>query len=56
MIGNDCILIEQNVDVFLDCLLQKDLGESWESPTAGKLKTILRLYKSFAELARYVLI
>ena len=52
MIGNDCKLIEENIDVFLDSFIQKEKGESWESPSAIKLKQILNLYKLFADLAR----
>ena len=54
MIGNDCKLLEENVDVFLDTFLHKELGETWESPSVNKLKQLLSLYKLFADLARYV--
>lgn len=53
MIGNDCKLLEDNIDVFLDTFLKKDCGESWESPSSNKLKQLLCLYKDFSNLARY---
>ena len=53
MIGNDCKLLEDNIDVFLDTFIKKESGETWNSPSATKLKQILTLYKSFADLARY---
>ena len=52
MIGNDCKLLEANIDVFLDTFIRKDSGETWESNTVIKLKQVLSLYKSFADLAR----
>ena len=54
MIGNDCKLLESNIDVFLDTFIRKDSGETWSSPSAMKLKQILNLYKMFADHARYV--
>jgi len=52
MIGNDCKLIELNIDVFLDNFISKDKGETWESSSASKLRQLLQLYKLFADLAR----
>ena len=40
MIGNDCKLIEQNIDAFLDCFLDKEKGETWESPSADVIQTV----------------
>jgi len=52
MIGNDCKMIESNIDVFLDTFISKDKGETWESPSSAKLRQLLQLYKLFADLAR----
>ena len=46
MIGNDCKLLEDNIDVFLDTFIKKDCGETWNSQSAIKLKQILNLYVS----------
>jgi len=54
MIGNDCKLLELNIDVFLDSFLNKDKGETWQSPTATKLRQVLSLYQLFSDLARCI--
>lgn len=55
MIGNDCKLMESNCDAFFDTFLKKDAGENWESASAGKMKQVLNLYVTFADIARYKL-
>ncbi|XP_066930041.1 uncharacterized protein [Clytia hemisphaerica] len=50
MIGNDCRLLEENIDAFLN----RQSGETLESPSARKLRQVLTLYKDFGELARDV--
>ena len=55
IIGNDCKLLEENIDVFLDTFRDKDKGESWESPSMNKLKQVLLVYKQFRDLASYIL-
>jgi len=53
MIGNDCKLLEENVDALLDTFIRSNQGETWNSESATKLRQILALYKAFADLARY---
>ena len=51
MIGNDCKLLEENIDVFLDVFVT-DRGDSWESEKSQKIRhNILQLYKAFKDLA-----
>ena len=52
MIGKDCKLLEENVDTFLDTFLNKELNETWNIPSAKKLKQLLVRDKDFADLAR----
>ena len=51
MIGNDCKILENNIDTFLDVFV-KDRNESWESEKTLKLKKILKLYKEFKDLTQ----
>lgn len=50
MIGNDCKLLEDNIDTFLNALLKP--GETWKSQSAVKLYQTLHLYKKFKDLAQ----
>ncbi|XP_066917770.1 uncharacterized protein [Clytia hemisphaerica] len=50
MIGNDCKLLESNIDTFLNEFVE-DKGDDWNSPRSRKLLQVLRLYKRFADLA-----
>lgn len=52
MIGNDCKLMEQNIDSFLDVFVQ-DREQSWQSQKASSLRHVLKLYQLFTDIARY---
>ncbi|XP_065659138.1 uncharacterized protein LOC136083609 [Hydra vulgaris] len=52
IIGNDCKLLESNIDTFLNSFLAD--GENWHDQSALKLRQILDLYKRFASLANDV--
>lgn len=52
MIGNDCKILEENIDFFLDIFLARDKGETWKNASSIKLRLLLMLYKSFVDLAR----
>ena len=49
MIGNDCKIMEENIDTFLFTFLKP--GEVWESESCLKLRQVLDLYKRFKDLA-----
>ena len=51
MIGNDCKLIEENIDVFLNVFVM-DRQDSWESEKSQKIRHILELYKAFRDLTK----
>ena len=51
MIGNDCKILENNIDSFLDVFVKKR-NDSWKSEKSQKIRQVLQLYKSFADLAR----
>ncbi|XP_066914971.1 uncharacterized protein [Clytia hemisphaerica] len=51
MIGNDCKLMEQNIDSFLDVFVQ-DREQSWQSQKASSLRHVLKLYQLFTDIAR----
>ena len=51
MIGNDCKILENNIDSFLDVFV-KDRGDNWSSERSLKLRQILELYIKFKDLAR----
>ena len=53
MIGNDCKILEENIDTFLDVFVTAK-NDKWESEKSGKIRHVLQLYKAFADLARYV--
>ena len=50
MIGNDCKILESNIDTFLIVFVEEK-GDTWHSEKSQKLGQILNLYKSFADLA-----
>ena len=50
MIGNDCKLLEDNIDVFLNVFVD-DRQDTWESEKSQKLRHVLQLYKAFRDLA-----
>ena len=52
MIGNDCKLLESNIDSFLDIFVT-DANDRWDSEKSAKMRQVLKLYKTFADLARY---
>nr|XP_047142024.1 uncharacterized protein LOC124816524 isoform X2 [Hydra vulgaris] len=52
IIGNDCKLLELNIDTFLNSFLAD--GENWLDQSTLKLRQILDLYKRFASLANDV--
>ncbi|XP_047139031.1 uncharacterized protein LOC124814958 [Hydra vulgaris] len=52
IIGNDCMLLESNIDTFLHSFLAD--GENWQDQSALKLRQILDLYRRFASLANDV--
>ena len=53
MVGNDCKILESNIDSFLDTFVTEK-NDCWESEKSQKIRQILKLYKAFADLARYV--
>ena len=52
MIGNDCKLIEQNIQKFLVVFLKLDVNETWESKSFEKMRQINTLYQMFKDLAQ----
>ena len=54
MIGNDCKILEDNIDTFIYVFVRKN--EEWQSESCLKLRQVYGLYKAFADLARYVLL
>ena len=50
MVGNDCLILEKNADALLSHLLGKN--ETFDSPSAIKLRGCLELYTRWADLAR----
>lgn len=53
MIGNDCKILENNIDTFLDVFV-KERGDDWNSSKSLKLRQVLKLYQLFKDLAVYV--
>ncbi|XP_066925516.1 uncharacterized protein [Clytia hemisphaerica] len=51
MIGNDCKLMEQNIDTFLNVFVE-ELNQSWNSNKTNSLRSILKLYNAFSDIAR----
>lgn len=51
MIGNDCKILEENIDTFLYSFVRTEKGEKWESESCLKLRQILDLYKCFKDIA-----
>ena len=50
MIGNDCKILEGNIDSFLDEFVKAE-GDVWNSGRSNKLRQVLNLYKLFSDLA-----
>ena len=53
MIGNDCKILEANIDTFLTIFVENE-GVSWQSQKSLKLRHILQLYNAWADLAQYI--
>ncbi|XP_065653654.1 uncharacterized protein LOC136080653 isoform X1 [Hydra vulgaris] len=51
MIGNDCKILEANIDTFLTVFVENK-GVSWQSQKSLKLRHILQLYNAWADLAQ----
>ena len=54
MIGNDCRLMELNIDKFLSFFLRVDKGESINGDEFTKMRHVSILYNKFKDIARLV--
>lgn len=52
MIGNDCKLIELNMEKFLTTFIKANSKETWNSKYFEKLRQVNKLYGLFGDLAR----
>ena len=50
MIGNDCKILESNIDTFLNEFVG-EVGDQWNSEKSLKLRQVLNLYKLFSDLS-----
>ena len=55
MIGNDCKLLESNIDTFLNTFVEAK-GDEWKSEKTLKIRQLLKLYNMFTDLARYAIL